>query len=108
MVGRESNALHTEDPILQKCLEILVRLANPRRIWLYGSRARGDNGDGSDFDLALEGAALPEADRWRLELQLESLPTLKRFDLVWLENVGEELRRHIAQDGVSLYERASD
>jgi nucleotidyltransferase substrate binding protein (TIGR01987 family) len=99
MVDGLASASKLKDPILRRCLEILVQLTHPERIWLFGSRARGDNEDRSDFDLALKSSQLPETDRWRIELQLETLPTLRRFDLVWLEGAGEELRRQITKDG---------
>jgi hypothetical protein len=42
------------DPIGRKAVELLIELAQPRRLWLFGSRARNQHGEGSDYDFALE------------------------------------------------------
>jgi len=40
-----------QDPILAKIVEGLVREFHPVRIFLFGSRARGEAGEGSDYDI---------------------------------------------------------
>ena len=42
-----------EDPVLREIIERLVAVLNPLRIYLFGSRARGDSGPNSDYDLLL-------------------------------------------------------
>lgn len=39
------------DPILGEIVERLVRAFSPERIYLFGSKARGDSGPDSDYDL---------------------------------------------------------
>ena len=41
------------DPILTEIVLRLVREFRPKRIFLFGSRARGENGPGSDYDLLI-------------------------------------------------------
>jgi len=41
----------TTDPTLNKIIELLVTLYSPDRIYLFGSKARGDSGPDSDYDL---------------------------------------------------------
>lgn len=41
------------DPILAEIVDRLVAILNPRRIYLFGSQARGDAGPNSDYDLLL-------------------------------------------------------
>ena len=93
------------DSIREKALETLIQLAKPKRIWLFGSRARQDSSSGSDYDFALEGPALSEGDRWRIHEALEALPTLRSFDIVWLEAASDTLKERILSEGVCLYER---
>jgi predicted nucleotidyltransferase len=45
--------LLARDPILAEILNRLVATLNPRRIYLFGSQARGDAGPDSDYDLLL-------------------------------------------------------
>jgi len=39
------------DSALQKAVDIIVKVADPDRIILFGSQARGDNKEDSDYDL---------------------------------------------------------
>ena len=39
------------DPTLNKIVDIIVRSVYPKKIILFGSRARGDNSEGSDYDI---------------------------------------------------------
>jgi predicted nucleotidyltransferase len=82
--------------------------AQPRvqRIWLFGSRARGDARERSDIDIAIEA---PEADRreW-LEmccLVEEEAETLLPIDLLRLEDVPEGFRERVRAEGQVLFER---
>jgi predicted nucleotidyltransferase len=60
------------------------------RLFLFGSRVRGDNRARSDFDLAIEaGRPLPAAVMADLRDGLEELPTLFRIDLVDAASVSD-------------------
>jgi predicted nucleotidyltransferase len=93
------------DPIEKKAVELLIELAQPRRLWLFGSRARNQHGEGSDYDFALEEPLLKPEYRWKVTEALEALPTLRHFDVIWLGGASEVLKQAIARDGVCLYER---
>lgn len=74
-----------------------------KKVILFGSRARGDNWERSDIDLAVSGG-----DRTMFALDVdeaEIVPTLLMFDVVNLDSgCNEELRAEIELDGVVLYE----
>jgi predicted nucleotidyltransferase len=93
------------DVIGQRALEILVQLTKPRRLWLFGSRARQDHKVGSDYDFALEDPILESGEQWRVTEALEMLPTLRQFDVVWLDNASEILKEQVLREGICLYER---
>jgi predicted nucleotidyltransferase len=42
-----------EDPALRNIVERLVRAYEPEWVYLFGSKARGDHGPDSDYDLLL-------------------------------------------------------
>ncbi len=44
-------AIQVEDPVLDKIVTRLVDTYHPERIYLFGSRGRGDSGPDSDYDL---------------------------------------------------------
>ena len=72
------------------------------KVILFGSRARGDNKERSDIDLAIEGGNTAlfsvEAD--------EIISTLLMFDIVDLGGfVQDELRQSIEREGKIIYEK---
>ena len=44
-------AVAEKDPILTEIVRRLIETLHPERIYLFGSRARGDAGSDSDYDL---------------------------------------------------------
>ena len=89
----------------QKVKDKIIELAKKHgveKVILFGSRARGDNWERSDIDLAISGG-----DRVRFTLdvdEIEIVPTLLMFDVVDLdEPCNEELLESIRRDGVVLY-----
>ncbi len=75
---------------------------NMSKVILYGSRARGDNHERSDIDLAVEGG---DVVKFILELD-EEAPTLLMFDVVNLaDKLSEDFLAEIERDGVILYEK---
>ena len=75
------------------------------KIILFGSRARGDNRERSDIDLAIYG--MPQENRAFFWSDIDDLPTLLKFDLVHITaDTNTELVKNIEKDGVTLYERS--
>jgi len=77
------------------------------RAILFGSRARGDFQERSDFDIAIEAPSLSH-DAWaRLALRLrEEIPTLCGLDLVRINTeISKDLLAKIKQEGLDLYVR---
>lgn len=69
---------------------------------LYGSRARGDAGPGSDWDFGyLAGPALDPA---ALQADLVSSLGTEDVDVVDLARASGQLRHRVAADGVVLFE----
>jgi predicted nucleotidyltransferase len=94
--------------------ELIVELARRlalhpavERVWLFGSRARGDNFARSDIDLAIEAPTMDDADWLRIKLDFEdAAPTLLLIDLVRLEDAPEHLREQIRDEGIMVHERS--
>ena len=74
-----------------------------QKVILFGSRARGDNKERSDVDLAVSGGNIT---RFSLDVdEIVKVPTLLMFDVVDMDKgCSEELRESILRDGVVLYE----
>ncbi len=67
---KKGKDLLEKDPVLRRIVEVIVREIDPDKIILFGSRARGDCTEGSDYDiLVLKKGVRPE-DRRRVEGKL--------------------------------------
>lgn len=72
-----------------------------KKVILFGSRARGDNSERSDIDLAVSGG---NALDFYYDVE-EKARTLLTFDVVELDRgINKELQAEIDRDGVILYE----
>ncbi|CDF05630.1 putative toxin-antitoxin system [Megasphaera elsdenii CAG:570] len=88
-------------PILEGII-VLAKQYDIQKVILFGSRARGDNWERSDIDLAVYGG---DVTRFSLDVD-EVIPTLLMFDVVDLdEPVQPELRAAIQREGVVIYEK---
>jgi uncharacterized protein len=78
-----------------------VLAAQPARLFLFGSRARGDAGPRSDIDIAVL-PQLPLAEgtlaRMREALEESTIPYL--VDVVDLTDADETFRRRVIEEGV--------
>lgn len=74
-----------------------------QKVVLFGSRARGDNTERSDIDIAVYGGDF-DAFYWDIK---EKVHSLLMFDVVEMDNsVSKDLIGEIQRDGVIIYEKA--
>lgn len=86
---------------LVKCASSDSRI---KQIALFGSRARGDERERSDVDVAVFSDQW-SSDDWILWKQktLENSPTLLELDLVWFDEIKDKaFRKRIEEEMVSL------
>ncbi len=80
----------------------LAQKHDVRRVILFGSRARGDNKERSDIDLAVSGG---KTAAFIADAETE-IPTLLQLDIVDLDKpLQTELLQMIKTEGVTLYEK---
>jgi len=76
-----------------------------KKVVLFGSRARGDNKNTSDIDLAIY-VMNDFDDKGSFTLDIEDIETLLKFDIVFIDNNSDEkLIENIEKDGVVIHER---
>lgn len=87
---------------IKESIIALAKAHDVDKVILFGSRARGDNRERSDIDLAISGGNYVE---FALDVD-EEIPTLLMFDVVCLDKfVSAELREAVEREGVLLYEK---
>ncbi len=83
-------------------IQELARRYHLERLFLFGSRSRGDFHTRSDIDLAAAGGEFSE---FALSVQ-EETDTLLRFDIVNLDApVQKDLLNSIIKEGILIYEK---
>ncbi len=90
----------------ERIVACLRSIPEVERIYLFGSRARGDAAPRADLDIAV---TCPTASReqWlRIWDQVERADTLLFVDLVRLEEASADLRARILSEGKIIYERS--
>ena len=93
--------------LIAELAQRLARHETVERVWLFGSRARGDNFERSDIDLAIEAPRMDRHEWLKIALDFgEEAPTLLLVDLVRLEEAPAHLLREIRDEGILIYERA--
>lgn len=76
---------------------------NPKKIILFGSRARGNYKRTSDIDIAVD-LELPFREKRKLKEKIENISGLYSVDLIFLPDVNEDFRNKIIKEGKVLYE----
>ncbi len=88
----QPSADRLKDPVLDEIVRRLVEVYRPDRIYLFGSKARGDEGPDSDYDLLVVVPDDTEPGQMRSRLAYEALWGLQTSAdvLVWTKSAFEE------------------
>lgn len=74
-----------------------------RNIVLFGSRAKGNNTERSDIDMAVYGGDF-DGFYWDIK---EKINSLLMFDIIQADSaISDDLKHEIEKDGVIIYEKA--
>lgn len=103
-------AVDLTHPFFPFLKDLCVKEPQIEKVLLFGSRARGDAVNVSDFDVAVIAPALSDNAWIRFVVNVrEQAPTLCHLDIIRVDQaIREELRRHIFEEGISIYERAKN
>jgi predicted nucleotidyltransferase len=93
----------TEVEALQDVVRQAQRALDLQRVYLFGSRARGDARKDSDIDLAFEHGSSPSEWAEFVNSMQDNAPTLLDLDLIDLAQVSPELRTRILSEGTLLH-----
>ncbi|MEW6482275.1 MAG: nucleotidyltransferase domain-containing protein [bacterium] len=87
---------YSEKRLKGEILEIIGKYLNldDYKIFFFGSRVSGDNFLRSDIDIGIEGAKeLPIEVKFKIEEDIERLPTLYRFEFVDFKRVSNDFKK---------------
>ena len=91
---------------LQKIIGVIASVQEVDQAILYGSRAKGNNREGSDIDITLKGEKLSLKELNHLSLALDDLDLPYLFDLSILHHIeNDDLLDQIQRVGKILYSR---
>ena len=80
--------------------------ANVYRVYLFGSRARGDFNATSDIDIAVEFLDNDKDNLIKLYTKLEELNTLYKFDIADMSMLdNSKFKKEIEKDRVEIYKK---
>jgi uncharacterized protein len=102
------------DSALQKAVDIIVKVADPDKIILFGSHARGDNRKDSDYDLCVLKHDVEHRRKLAQEIYISLCDVSTPIDVVvQTPDRFDELKddqylvyKQIAKDGVVIYEKS--
>ncbi len=96
----------SSNEILAEVSKIIAGYLPESRIFLFGSRAKGDAKENSDVDIAIDAdTKIPLDIIARIKGELAQLNTLKGIDIIDLNRVNTKLRRIVLKTGVNIYDR---
>jgi predicted nucleotidyltransferase len=94
-----------EKEIIQGVVNALREVLAPERIFLFGSRAKGDNDPRADFDFAVDCPEMGVSVLRAVRERIDGIRGLYKVDIVHLDSVDEAFRRIIEKTGTVIYER---
>lgn len=94
--------------LIRNVVEIIEKYIpdKPYRLYIFGSRAKGNNFAHSDLDLALEVDGLSRGRFQQIKREVNEIPTLYSIDLIDLNDVEEGFRNLIEKDMELVSERS--
>jgi len=97
-----------KDYVLKQIKQIAVKY-NIEKIMLFGSRARGDNSNLSDYDIAVFSDNFTSTNKALFSSEIEEIETLKKIDLVFVnDKLDEQLIKNITKEGILIHEQVRD
>ena len=87
--------------IIVKVREIILKYANPERIYLYGSQANGEAGFGSDIDIAYDDPKFKQ--NYKILDEIEKIDTLVKIDITNISQSEDRFRNRVISTGKILY-----
>ena len=97
-----------QDTLIEQMKNLFLRY-DIKKVILFGSRARGDNKENSDFDFVIFDDEMSELERAKFCLEVEDNDSLFKVDILFFrKDLDEMLKENIIREGQVIYERIRD
>ena len=93
-----------KDKKLEKIVDVLIDEAHPRKIILFGSRAKGKSFSNSGYDIALDSNPQGLREKRKVKERIEQIIGLHKMNLVSIREVDDGFRKIIEKTGRIIYE----
>ena len=95
-----------ESPVIDFVVQTALKYLNLSKVVLFGSRARGDARERSDFDFAIFANNVTQDSRARVLLDIDENPvTLLGIDVIfWNDSLNIDLKEKILKEGIIVYD----
>ena len=85
----------------EKLIRLLAALYPDIKIWLFGSRARGDNKDYSDIDIAIDiGRRLTRPELGQVYNIVEAVNIPEKVDVVDMHAIPPAMKENVLKEGI--------
>ncbi len=88
--------------IINDMISVFKKYDTLQKVYLFGSRARGDYKDVSDIDLAI---LSKDNITYKILRDLDEIRCIHTFDIVNINEIGEKLKSNIDKDKICIYEK---
>lgn len=94
-----------DEKIIENIVNILKKYEEVESAKIFGSRARGDNREASDIDIALFGNELTHTINTKIFYEIDELYLPYLIDLINFNSLekDDKLRENILKEGVEIY-----
>ena len=108
MTIEENKAAAIDDTKTQELINTIINIVrehlHPKRIILFGSRAKGKEKEYSDFDIAVEGVEMDIRKERLLKEALDEKMGIYTVEVIDLDKVDEGFKKLVLKTGKSIYE----
>ncbi len=97
--------MNADKTLLDAMIAEFKKYSSVEKALLFGSRARGDNTDRSDYDVAVYGS-LSDTEQNAIRHRFgEELPTLHKIDLIFIQAITpSKFTENIEKEGIVIYD----
>jgi len=94
-----------EKDIINNVVNVLKEHLDPKKVILFGSRAKKKNSQSSDFDFAVDSKKVDIRDYRKIKEEIEEFSGLYKIDVVFLSDLDEDFKDIVYETGETVYEK---